>query len=91
MDEVYGRRADGRERTMAMSDGDLGNGKTILFRAEDAEKYKTLADLDRPFTRGRLGILMTKGEQELLNYIHFVLAGLEMNGTPDELAAGYIG
>ncbi len=31
-----------------MSNGYLGNGKTILIRAEDVEKYKTLADINRP-------------------------------------------
>ena len=31
-----------------MSSGYLKNGKTILIRAEDSEKYKTLADVNRP-------------------------------------------
>ncbi|MBQ7577339.1 MAG: transporter substrate-binding domain-containing protein [Synergistaceae bacterium] len=31
-----------------MSNGYLDNGKTILIRAEDVEKYKTLADINRP-------------------------------------------
>lgn len=37
-----------RERTMAMSDGYLLFGKTILCRAGDAKKYQSIADIDRP-------------------------------------------
>ena len=39
---------DARRETMQMSDGYLANGKTILCRAADSEKYKSLADLNRP-------------------------------------------
>jgi cyclohexadienyl dehydratase len=34
-----------------MSEGYLGNGKTVLCRAEDAKKYVTLAAIDRPDVR----------------------------------------
>lgn len=34
-----------------MSDGYLRNGKTILCRKEDAQKYQTLDDLNRPEVR----------------------------------------
>lgn len=44
-----------------------------------------------PFTKNRFGVLMAKGDQELLNYINFVLAELTMNGTMDEMEAEYIG
>ena len=37
-----------RERTLAMSDGYLLFGKTILCRKGDAAKFKTLADLNLP-------------------------------------------
>lgn len=40
-----------RERTLAMSDGYLLFGKTILCRTGDAAKFKTLADLDKPEVR----------------------------------------
>lgn len=40
-----------RKRLALMSDGYLGNGKTVLCRAEDAEKYTTLAAIDRPEVR----------------------------------------
>jgi len=33
---------------MLMSDGYLANGKTILCRASEAERYKSLADIDKP-------------------------------------------
>lgn len=40
-----------RKRRALMSDGYLGNGKTVLCRAEDAGKYTTLAAIDRPEVR----------------------------------------
>ena len=42
---------DARRETMLMSDGYLANGKTILCRAEDADHYKSLADIDKPEVR----------------------------------------
>ena len=39
---------DTRQETMLMSDGYLANGKTILCRASEADRYKTLADIDKP-------------------------------------------
>ena len=36
---------------MLMSDGYLANGKTILCRASEADRYKTLADMDKPEVR----------------------------------------
>ena len=40
-----------RQKHALMSVGYLGNGKTILCRAEDAKKYVTLAAIDRPDVR----------------------------------------
>lgn len=37
-----------RKETMLMSEGYLANGKTILCRVEDANKFRTLADMDKP-------------------------------------------
>ena len=37
-----------RRETMLMSDGYLANGKTILCRASEADRYKSLADIDKP-------------------------------------------
>jgi len=42
---------DARKTQMDMSDGYLRNGKTILCRTEDAQKYQTLDDLNRPEVR----------------------------------------
>lgn len=42
---------DDRKKVMLMSYGYLENGKTILCRASDAGKYKSLEDLDRPEER----------------------------------------
>ena len=39
---------DTRKETMLMSDGYLCNGKTILCRSSEADRYKSLADLDKP-------------------------------------------
>ena len=155
-----------RARTMAMSDayGEGLFGKTILCRKNDAQKFKTLADLNRPdvrvminpggtnekFARANLpraklivhednadipiqiadgkadimitetveavswvkreprlaaplvdkpfagtrhscGILMAKGDQELLNYVNFVLAELRMDGRLEQLEIKYLG
>ena len=40
-----------RKETMLMSDGYLANGKTILCRSSEADRYKSLADLDKPEVR----------------------------------------
>ncbi len=42
---------DARRETMLMSDGYLANGKTILCRASDAGRYRSLADIDKPEVR----------------------------------------
>lgn len=39
---------DKRLETMLMSEGYLANGKTILCRRADAEKFKSLEDIDKP-------------------------------------------
>lgn len=42
---------DKRLETMLMSDGYLANGKTILCRRTDADKFKSLEDIDKPEVR----------------------------------------
>jgi len=42
---------EARKASMLMSEGYLANGKTILCRAEDAGKYRSLADIDKPGVR----------------------------------------
>ena len=39
---------DKRLETMLMSEGYLANGKTILCRCADADKFKSLEDIDKP-------------------------------------------
>lgn len=40
-----------RCETMLMSEGYLGNGKTIMCRASDSERFKSLEDIDKPEVR----------------------------------------
>ena len=42
---------EARCETMLMSDGYLANGKTILCRAADADRYQSLSDIDKPEVR----------------------------------------
>ena len=42
---------DARRETMLMSDGYLANGKTILCRASEVDRYQSLADIDKPEVR----------------------------------------
>lgn len=42
---------DARREAMLMSEGYLANGKTILCRASEAERYTSLADIDKPEVR----------------------------------------
>ena len=42
---------DARRETMCMSEGYLANGKTILCRATEAGRYRSLADIDMPGVR----------------------------------------
>ena len=42
---------DTRRENMLMSEGYLANGKTILCRASEAERFRSLADIDKPEVR----------------------------------------
>lgn len=42
---------DARKEKMLMSEGYLANGKTILCRATEADRYKLLADINKPGVR----------------------------------------
>lgn len=152
---------DARKEQALMSDGYFGNGKTLLIRAEDMEKYKSLEDInkpevrvmenpgglnekfarenlpdatiiihevneeipgliadgeadvmiteimeagyyagkdsrlaapliDKPFTRGQLGVLMPKGSEDLLEYVNDFLKKEKESGRIDQLAEKYI-
>ena len=42
---------DTRKETMLMSEGYLANGKTILCRKTESDRFKSLADIDKPEVR----------------------------------------
>ena len=42
---------DPRRETMLMSEGYLANGKTVLCRASEKDRYQSLADIDKPEVR----------------------------------------
>ena len=73
-----------------------GNADIMITETVEAARYiekdaRLAAPLiQKPFTRHSCGILMAKGDQELLNYINFVLAELRMDGTLGELEAKYL-
>ena len=66
---------DARRETMLMSDGYLDNGKTILCRASEADRYKSLADIDKPevTVMVNLGGLNEKFANENLTHANIVV------------------
>ncbi|MBP3466309.1 MAG: transporter substrate-binding domain-containing protein [Paludibacteraceae bacterium] len=151
---------DARRETMLMSDGYLANGKTILCRASEADKYKSIADIDRhevrvmvnpgglnekfanaslphatiivhqrneeipslvadgdadvmiteiteapyyvqtdtrlaapllgePFTHGEIGVLMRKGQDDLLQLVNDVISQMKRDGSLRRLHEKY--
>ena len=151
---------DARKETMLMSDGYLVNGKTILCRAADADRYHSLGDIDKPevrvmvnpgglnekfanenlthatiivydkneaipsqvaegsadvmiteiteapwyvqndprlaapllnspFTHGEIGVLMRKGQDDLLDLVNTVIAQMKAEGTLRQLCEKY--
>ena len=151
---------DARRETMLMSEGYLANGKTILCRASEADRYKSLADIDKsevrvmvnpgglnekfanenlthatvivhpkneeipsliaegeadvmiteiteapwyvqndvrlaapllaaPFTHGEIGVLMSKGHDDLLALVNGVIAQMKADGTLRRLHEKY--
>ena len=151
---------DTRKETMLMSDGYLANGKTILCRASEADRYKSLTDINKPevtvmvnpgglnekfanenlthanivvhqkneeiptlvaegaadvmiteiteapyyvktdtrlaapllnapFTHGEIGILMQKGQEDLLTLVNAVIATMKVDGTLRQLHEKY--
>ena len=124
-----------------MSDGYLTNGKTILCRAADADRYHSLADLNKsevrvmvnpgglneesptlvaegnadvmiteiteapwyvkndprlaapllnaPFTHGEIGVLMRKGQDDLLQVVNNTIQQMKSDGTLRSLHEKY--
>lgn len=80
---------DARKETMDMSEGYLCNGKTILCRKEDASKYQTLEDLNKPEVRVMVnpGGLNEKFARENLPESYLIV--YEKNEEiPDKIAEG---
>ena len=120
---------DARRETMLMSEGYLANGKTILCRASEADRYKSLADIDKPevrvmvnpgglnekfanenleapyyvqtdqrlaapllnapFTHGEIGVLMQKGQEDLLQIVNNVIRQMKSDGSLRKLHEKY--
>ena len=151
---------DTRKETMLMSDGYLCNGKTILCRADEADRFQSQADIDKPevrvmvnpgglnekfanenlthatiivwqkneeipnqvaeghadvmiteiteapwyvqndprlaapllnapFTHGEIGVLMRKGQDDLLTLVNAVIAKMKADGTLRQLHEKY--
>jgi ABC-type amino acid transport substrate-binding protein len=81
---------DTRKETMLMSDGYLANGKTILCRAEDANRYQSLADIDKPEVRVMVnpGGLNEKFANE--NLTHATIIVYDKNEEiPNQVAEGH--
>lgn len=149
-----------RRQTMLMSNGYMANGKTILCRAADAERFQSLKDIDRndvrvmvnpgglnerfareslkkavvlvheknedipelvatgqadvmiteiteapyylkadtrlaapllnaPFTHGEIGVLMRKGQEDLLQFVNNVISQMKEDGTLRRLHEKY--
>lgn len=66
---------DARKETMLMSDGYLCNGKTILCRADEADRYQSLADIDKPEVRVMVnpGGLNEKFAKENLTHANIIV------------------
>lgn len=151
---------DARREMMSMSDGYLANGKTILCRASESYRYKSLADIDKsevrvmvnpgglnekfanenlshatiivhqkneeipslvaegkadvmiteiteapyyiqtdsrlaaplldePFTHGEIGVLMQKGQEDLLQMVNNTIRRMKADGTLHHLHEKY--
>ncbi len=151
---------EARKQVMLMSDGYLANGKTILCRAADADKFLTLEDidktevrvmvnpgglnekfandylthatiivhprneeipglvaageadvmiteiteapwyvqndarlaaplLDKPFTNGEIGVLMRKGQEDLMEVVNKLIADMKADGSLKALCDKY--
>ena len=80
---------DARKQTMLMSDGYLCNGKTILCRADEADRFLSLADIDKPEVRVMVnpGGLNEKFAKE--NLTHATIIVYQKNEEiPNQVAEG---
>ncbi len=80
---------EARKAQALMSEGYLGNGKTLLCRAEDADKYTSLEAVDRPEVRvmENPGGLNEQFARENLPHAQLILHEANQE-IPDLIAAG---
>ncbi len=80
---------DARCATMLMSEGYLANGKTILCRAAEADRYHALPDIDKPEVRVMVnpGGLNEKFAREHLSHAT-IIAHLKNEEIPSLVAEG---
>ncbi len=80
---------DTRKETMLMSNGYLANGKTILCRAAEADKYQSLADVDKPEIRVMVnpGGLNEKFAKENLTHANIIVHP-KNEEIPNQVAEG---
>ncbi|MBR0376423.1 MAG: DUF3089 domain-containing protein [Firmicutes bacterium] len=78
-----------RQEQALMSEGYLGNGKTVLCRAEDADKYISLEAIDRPEVRvmENPGGLNEKFARENLHHATLIIHDVNQE-IPGLIAAG---
>ena len=81
---------DTRKETMLMSEGYLANGKTILCRSSETDRYKSLADLDKPEVRVMVnpGGLNEKFAKEHLTHATIIVYQ-QNEEIPNQVAEGH--
>ena len=75
---------DTRKETMLMSDGYLANGKTILCRSTEADRYQSLADIDKPEVRVMVNPEGLNEKFANENLTHATIIGCGIAGFTDE-------
>ena len=82
VDEIRDRGTLLVEEKMMMSDGYLANGKTILCRAADKDRYQSLADIDKPEVRVMVN---PGGLNEKFAYASFPHASIYVYPTNEDI------
>ena len=81
---------DTRKETMLMSEGYLANGKTILCRSSEADRYKSLEDLDKPEVRVMVNPGGLNEKFAKANLTHATIIVYQKNEEiPNQVAEGY--
>jgi cyclohexadienyl dehydratase len=81
---------EARKATMLMSDGYLCNGKTILCRANEADRYQSLADIDKPEVRVMVNPGGLNEKFALANLTHAQIIVHQKNEEiPSQVAEGH--